>query len=108
RKEENKKVTEDKIEYLLLGGQLIDRTYRNTTQVTRVVLRPGEKTNLLQLGKGPFPLPIGQKKEDVFAQFDVKKLEPKKEDPADCVKIELTPKPGTSLARKFKFIDVCV
>jgi outer membrane lipoprotein-sorting protein len=108
RKEENKKVTDEKIEYVLDGGKLIDRNYKKTTQVTRTVLQPGEKMNLLKLGEGPFPLPIGQKKEDVYAQFDVKKLEPKQGDPPDTVKIELIPKPGTSLARKMKYIDVFV
>lgn len=112
RKEEgtdkDKKVTEDKIEYVLDGGKLIDRNYRKTTQVTRVVLRPGEKMNLLKLGEGPFPLPIGQKKEDVHAAFEVKKMDAGKDDPPGCVKIELVPKPDTSLARKFKWIDVCV
>jgi outer membrane lipoprotein-sorting protein len=108
RKEQNGNVTDEKIEYVLDGGKLIDRNYKKTTQVTRTVLRPGEKMNLLKLGEGPFPLPIGQKKEDVHAQFEVKELEPKKDDPPDCVKIELVPKPGTSLARKLKLIDVFV
>ena len=33
------------------------------------MLKPGEKLNLLKLGEGPFPLPIGQKKEDVYANL---------------------------------------
>ena len=35
--------------------------------------RPGEKVNLLKLGEGPFPLPIGQPKEDVHREFIVTK-----------------------------------
>src|SRR5262249_5709015 len=86
----------------------IDRTYRTSTQVTRHVLKPGEKMNLLKLGEGPFPLPIGQKKEDVHAMFEVTKVDSKKDDPADTVRIELIPKSGTRFESKFKTIDVCV
>src|SRR5262249_49430108 len=64
--------------------------------------------NLLKLGEGPFPLPIGQKKEDVHAMFEVKKIDAKKDDPADTVHIELTPKAGTRFEKKFKTIDVWV
>lgn len=102
------KVTEDKIEYLLSGPDLIDRTYRTRTQVTRHILKPGEKLDLFKLGEGPFPLPIGQKKEDVHAQFDVKNVGPKKDDPVDTTHVQLIPKAETRLERKFKSIDVWV
>src|SRR5688500_3509004 len=46
----NNRRTQEKIEYLLDGPNLIDRTYRTKTQVTRQVLRPGERLNLLKLG----------------------------------------------------------
>jgi outer membrane lipoprotein-sorting protein len=102
------KIIEDKIEYLLKDRTLIDRTYRTKTQITREVLKPGEKMNLFKLGEGPFPLPLGQKKEDVHSQFDVAKVDAKKDDPAQTVHIQLTVKPGTKLEKKFKTIDVWV
>ena len=108
KKQANGKVSEDKIEYLLDGPDLIDRTYRTKTQVTRHILKPGEKLNLFKLGEGPFPLPIGQKKEDVYAAFDVKKIDPSKDDPANTVHVQLSPKSGTRLERHFKTIDVWV
>jgi outer membrane lipoprotein-sorting protein len=108
RKQSSGKIIEDKIEYVLAGTDLINRQYRTKTQTTQKVLKPGEKVNLLKLGEGPFPLPIGQKKEDVHAQFEVKKIDPKKDDPADTVHLQLVPKPDTRLARRFKTIDVWV
>lgn len=108
KREANKKITEDKVEYLLSGADLIDRTYRTKTQVTRKILKPGEKLNLLKLGEGPFPLPIGQKKEDVHSNFDVKKVEPKKEDPQNTVHLLLNPKAGTRFAKRFAALDVWV
>ncbi len=98
----------EKLEYVLDNGKLIDRNYAKTTQVTRVVQSNGEKTNLLKLGEGPFPLPIGQPREDVHKSFDVKKLELAKDDPAGTLHIELIPKEGTSLSRKMKSIEVFV
>jgi outer membrane lipoprotein-sorting protein len=103
-----KRVFEEKIEYLLDNGWLTDRTYSKSIQVKREVLRPGEKINLLKLGEGPFPLPIGQKKESVKEQFEVKKIAPTKSDPADTAHVLLTPKPETKLAKKFDTIDVWV
>src|SRR3954470_1522880 len=55
----------EKVEYVLSNGNLIERLYRTKTQTTRQVLRPGEQLNLLKLGEGPFPLPIGQPKAEV-------------------------------------------
>lgn len=108
KKQVGEKISDDKIEYLLAGPDLIDRTYRARTQVTRHILKPGEKMNLFRLGEGPFPLPIGQSKDDVHAAFDVRKIEPGKQDPPNTVHIQLTPKAGTRLEKRFTTIDVWV
>ena len=72
------------------------------------MLRPGEKIDLLKLGEGPFPLPIGQKKEAVHEQFEVTKEPALKDDPPGTVRVRLIPKPGTQFERKFDAIDVWV
>ena len=104
----NGKISDDKLEYLLAGTDLTDRTYRTRTQTVRHIFKPGQKINLFKLGEGPFPLPIGQKKQDVYSQFDVKKIDAKKDDPAQTVQVQLVPKPDTRLERRFKSIDVWV
>lgn len=71
---EGKITRDEKLDYLLDNGLLIDRNYRKSSETRRQVLKPGEKINLLKLGDGPFPLPIGQKKEDVYKLFDVKQI----------------------------------
>jgi len=108
KKEDKTKVVNEKIEYLLDGGWLDDRDYNKHIEVRRQVLKPGEKVNLLKLGEGPFPLPIGQKKEDVKKLFVVTKIKPDKDDPAGTVHVLLKPIKGTQFARKFSFIDVWV
>ncbi len=104
----NNRITEEKIEYVLDGPNLIDRVERTKTQVTRQVLKPGEKVNLLKLGEGPFPLPIGQKKEEVHRLFEVKQIPSKPDDPANTVHLQLAPRPGTQFANKFQSIDAWI
>jgi hypothetical protein len=99
---------DDRKEYLLEDGWALDRDYRAKNEVRYQISRPGEKMNLFQLGKGAFPLPIGQDKSDVHAMFDVTKVAPAAGDPANSIHLQLTPKPKTDFERKFSTIDVWV
>lgn len=105
-KQEDGPVQKERVEYLLDNGWLTDRDYKRKTETRRQVLKPGEKVNLLKLGEGPFPLPIGQDPADVKREFEVSS-----ENPAgspELPHVRLTPKEGTRLARKFSVIDVWV
>ena len=107
----NGRKTSDRIEYLLDGPNLVDRTYRTKTEVTRQVLRPGERINLLKLGEGPFPLPIGQDRDEVLKMFDVTKVPPDAQgDPRQfqSVLVRLAPRAGSQFADQFKSIDAWV
>ena len=94
--------------YILDAGWLIERDYHKQSETRRQVLKPGEKMNLWKLGEGPFPLPIGQKKEEVRKLFDVTLLPPANDDPANTIHIELKPKAGTPYERRFGGIEVWV
>jgi outer membrane lipoprotein-sorting protein len=109
KRENEKQAFEEKIDYVLEGAWLIDRDYQRKKEIKRQVLRPGEKINLLKLGEGPFPLPIGQDKAEVHKLFTVTK-EPLDGDKglADTVHVKLVPKSGTEFAKKFSEIDVWV
>jgi hypothetical protein len=97
-----------KLDYVLDKGWLTDRDYQKKLEVKRQVLKPDQKMNLLKLGEGPFPLPIGQDKEDVKKQFKVTKVETTADDPKDTVHITLVPKKDSQLERRFKQIDVFI
>ncbi len=99
---------EKKTEYLLDGEWLTDRDYDKKLETKRQILKPGEKMNLFKLGEGPFPLLIGQDKQEVHKQFDVALVKPAKDDPANSLHLQLKPKPDTRLARHFSTIDVWV
>lgn len=102
------KVRNDRVEYVLENGELIDRNYRGRAETRRVVRKPGEKLELFRLGRGPLPLPIGQAREDVLAEFQVTKPDKSPDDPPGTVHLKLTPKPETELSRDFSSIDVWV
>lgn len=102
------KVRTDRVEYTLDNGVLVDRNYRSRVEVRRIVQRSGEKLDLFKLGQGPFPLPIGQDKSAVHAEFEVSKPAPATGAPANTVQIRLVPRPQAQLSRKFKSIDVWV
>jgi outer membrane lipoprotein-sorting protein len=95
-------------QYALDNGILDDRDYKKKHETLNQILEPGQKLDLFKLGKGPFPLPLGQKKEDVLNAFQVDKIDPDPADPSQTVHLRLTPKIGTQLAKDFKTIDIWV
>ena len=108
RKKIADKIVKQRREYKLEGGTLIDQNFDTKTQVNRQVLKPGQKLNPLKLGEGPFPLPIGQDREEVLKLFDVTRIAKAKDDPADTVHLSLKPKANTRFAKKFLSIEVFV
>ena len=108
RKEVNEKVSNDRQEFMLTGGMLTERNYPDTLEVRRQILQPGQRMNLLKLGEGPFPLPLGQDKADVHKMFDVKKLPPAADDPPGTVHAQLVPKKGSQFEERFATIDFWV
>ena len=100
--------THEKQEYLLAGTWLTDRDYRTKLENRYQIAKPGVKVNLFELGKGPFPLPIGQERKAVTDLFDVTVVKADGDDPADTIHLQLVPKPGSRLERKFSQVDIWV
>jgi outer membrane lipoprotein-sorting protein len=108
KKQVKDKTIDEKLEYVYSQGWLTDRDYRRQLNVRRQMVRPGEKVNLLKLGEGPLPLPLGQDKADVHKMFEVKKAAPAKDDPANSIHLQLTPKKGGQFAKKLDAVDFWV
>jgi hypothetical protein len=94
----------ERIEYILDDGELLDRDYQKRIEVKRQVVRPGEQVDLLRLGEGPFPLPLGQNPDDVKRLFDVSLVGKS----GTTAHVLLVPKPDTDLAGEFKQLEVWV
>jgi len=79
---------------------------RTITQ--RELRREKDASNPYRLGEGAFPLPFGQKKEDILREFEVRRVAEKKDDPAETDHLELTPRKDSSLYDKYEMIDFWV
>ena len=105
-----------KKEYTLVGDKLIERDWPTKTQITRVLTPEQANRDLLKLGEGPFPLPIGQSPADVRKQFAVTVVDPTDEEqnlydvpPIEgATRIRLTPLPGTAFDGEYEWIELDV
>lgn len=113
---ERPRIRPEKIEYLLAGDTLVDRNYRTKTQVSRKLSAEQANRDLLKLGEGPFPLPIGQSPEEVREQFEVTLVDPEEVDVdegdveilGETRRLRLVPRDDSPLARDFSFVEIDV
>jgi len=88
-------------QYLFDGLWFTELNAQARTVIRREVRRPDDPVNPYKLGEGPFPLPFGQKKEDILAEFTVTLVPPAKDDPADTDQLRLVPRAGTQTEKRF-------
>ena len=100
-------VAGDKLEYLLDGDTLTDRTYGSRkVEVRRQVRRAGDPPVDLLAVDGPLPLPVGQSPDEVKRRFEVSVVPPAPTDPPGTVHVRLVPREGTRLAGEFETLDL--
>ncbi len=81
--------------YVFDGRWLLERNHDTKTAVRRQVVPPEvdpADADPLGLGKGPFPLPLRAKKDDILARYEVTLHEPADGDPPNTVHLRLTPR----------------
>lgn len=90
------------------GVWLTERNDKAKTIIKRQVVRPGEKVDLFEIGKGPFPLPFGQKRQEILRLFKVtlKPFEPS--DPPGSHHLHCIPQANSDLADKYNWVDIFV
>lgn len=71
-------------------GKLLTEAKHTARIVTTYHVPKDQMVNPTRLGKGPFPVPFGQKADDVLEYFDVITRPPEKLDPKNTVYLELT------------------
>ncbi len=99
------------LHYIVADGWLCEIDHTNKSFTKRQIARPGEEFDPLALGNGPVPLPIGQKKADVLARFDVTETEVPADIPLlgslrDVAAMRLVPKPGSEAAKELENVDL--
>ncbi|MBI1372751.1 MAG: hypothetical protein GC159_08325 [Phycisphaera sp.] len=100
---------DDKVEYIFDGRWLAEKQHKRKVFIKRQVVKPGESLDPLNLD-GPFPLPIGQKRKEVLARFNVQIMTDKPEDNAgDTVHLRFKQKPDApkiESQKEFERIDL--
>ena len=99
--------------YIFADGWLVEVDHNRKQFIKRQIVAPGEEFDPLKLGEGPFPLPIGQPKNEVLARFDVQLLDAPS-DPflakmltdRDVEGMVLFPKSQTPEAEKFQRVEL--
>jgi len=75
------------------GRWAITRNARTKQMVQYHIAAPGDDTDPLELGRGPFPLPFGQSKARVLGLFAATTRPAKKGDSKDTTYLKLVPRP---------------
>ncbi|HUO37797.1 MAG TPA: hypothetical protein VMU34_08140, partial [Mycobacterium sp.] len=102
-------VIKDTGEYFLFDGEWL--TERNDTAQTikkTQIARKGEKKDPFQIGSGPFPLPFGQKRDDILRHFKVELVPFDLGDPRNTDHLRCIPLPSTELSDNYTRIDLFV
>ena len=98
-----------KREWYLFDGRWLYQAIERIKQVTKQELvRPGEKIDLFDLEKAPFPVPFGHKKETILRHFKVTLVPPVKGDPIGTDHLVCVPKPTSPLKRKYDKLELFV
>lgn len=97
--------------WIYADGWLCEQDHRNRSFTKRQIVAPGQNFDPLALGEGPIPLPIGQKKAEVLARFDVTQGELPIDIPLigslkNVNALRLVPKAGTPMAKETAMIEL--
>jgi hypothetical protein len=96
--------------WIFAGGWLAEVNHKRKTFTKRQIVEPGKRFDPLKLGEGPFPLPLGQPKQEVLSRFEVSMAG----DPTlplfkglqQVDGLRLVPKPGTPMAKETEQVEV--
>lgn len=99
----------DPQQWYIFDGEWMTTAKENGQSIEKEqIVRPGEKTDLFKLGRGPFPLPFGQSKADMLEQFDVGLVPPSGDDPQATDHLICIAKPNSKVAERFERIELFV
>ena len=90
------------------SGEFVTIRKAKIKHITRYQIPPEQQDTPLRLGKGPFPMPFGQKVADVLKHFRVITRPPKKGDPKDTAYLKLVTRPSAAGAIDVAWIEMWV
>jgi len=96
-------------EYIAFNGQwLVERNDKAKTIIRREVVGPGQKINPFELGKGPFPMPFGQKRADMLQHFKITRVRPSAKTPSGVIQLHCVPHPHSNMASRYRRVELLI
>lgn len=96
-------------EYYAFDGQwYVERNDAGKNVLRRELGRRGERIDAFELGKGPFPLPFGQKRSDILWHFEVSIAADTRSLPKGLTHLICTPRGHSSLAEEYSRVEMWV
>ena len=96
--------------FIFAGSWFVEIDHEAKQFIKRQIVAPDKQFDPLKLGEGPFPLPIGQSKDEILARFDVQRIDLPKEgllkNLSNVYGLRLTPKPNTPEAEDFQRVEL--
>jgi len=91
----------------IFDGHWLAEVHGDTKQfIRREITAPNESYDPLQIGEGPFPLPLGQQRREVLELYEVSLIEPNAGDPNAARHLRLTPRPAAKQRHDFARVDL--
>jgi len=94
--------------HLFDGRWYVEAQEKTKTIIRREIVPPGKKIDPFRIGQGPFPLPFGQKKQDILTHFVVRLVPPKPGDPPRTDHLVCIPREGSSMADRYRRLEFFV
>ena len=96
-------------EWYLFDGQWLHEANQRLKKVTRrQIARPGEHVDFFDLETAPFPLPFGQRKDQILEQFLVAWQPPAEGDPPNTDHLICVPRPQSRLEGEYDKLEFYV
>ncbi len=101
-------VAETRVWYVFNGSSLLEARERDKALLERQVVSAGQTLDLFDLDTAPFPMPFGQKRDEILKHFEVRLVPPKPADPENTDHLVCTPREGSPLARRYERLEFFV
>ncbi len=95
-------------DYVFDGEWFTMRKEPTKQYIMQQMAAPGQRIEALDLGKGPFPVPFGQRAENVLKHFQVATRPRQKDDPEGCDHLKLAPRPEQKRRLDVEWMEVWV
>ena len=66
----------ERIDYIFDGEWFLERIWADHQAFKRQVVPPGRIADPLRIGEGPFPIPVGQRREEILSRFEAELVDP--------------------------------